>query len=210
MSRTSRIHVVVVDDHPVVRFGLAALIKLQGDMTLVGDVGSGEEACMLCEQRDVDVVLMDLRLPGMSGVEAIRAIRERRPITRLIVLTTYDGDGDIRRALDAGACAYLLKAMNHCEVTSAIRKVHAGHRVIPEEVSRTLADVYPQSQLSPREIEVLELIASGLSNREIGATLGVTEATVKWYVNIILRRLDVGDRTEAIVVASRRGLIQLR
>jgi DNA-binding NarL/FixJ family response regulator len=153
---------------------------------------------------------MDLRLPGMSGVEAIRAIRQRRPATRIIVLTTYDGDGDIRRALDAGAHAYLLKAMSHGEVTDAIRKVHAGNRVIPEPVSRTLADVYPRSELSAREIEVLELIASGLSNREIGATLGITEATVKWHVNIILSRLDVGDRTEAIVAALQRGIIHLR
>jgi DNA-binding NarL/FixJ family response regulator len=210
MSSTPKIHVAVVDDHPVVRFGLAAIINLQGDMTVVGEVGSGEEACSLCEERDVDVVLMDLRLPKMSGVEAIRAIRERRPATRVIVLTTYDGDGDIRRALEAGAHAYLLKAMSHGEVTAAIRKVHAGSRVIPEEVSRTLAGVYPQSQLSPREIEVLELIASGLSNREIGAALGITEATVKWHVNIILSRLDVGDRTEAIVAALQRGIIHLR
>jgi DNA-binding NarL/FixJ family response regulator len=210
MNRTSKIQVVVVDDHPVVRFGLAAIINLQGDMTVVGEAGTGEEACTLCERRDVDVVLMDLRLPGMTGVEAIRAIREHRPATRVIVLTTYDGDGDIRRALDAGAQAYLLKAMSHGEVTSAIRQVCAGNRVIPEEVSRTLADVYPRSQLSAREIGVLELIASGLSNREIGAALGITESTVKWHVNIILGRLGVGDRTEAIVAALQRGLIHLR
>jgi DNA-binding NarL/FixJ family response regulator len=210
MSRASKIQVAVVDDHPVVRFGLAAIINLQGDMAVVGEAGTGEEACTLCEQRDVDVVLMDLRLPGMTGVEAIRAIRKQRPATRVIVLTTYDGDGDIRRALDAGAQAYLLKAMSHGEVTSAIRQVYGGHRVIPEEVSRTLADVYPRSQLSAREIGVLELIASGLSNREIGAALGITESTVKWHVNIILGRLGVGDRTEAIVAALQRGLIHLR
>jgi two-component system, NarL family, response regulator len=209
MASHAKINVAVVDDHPVVRFGLAAIINLQGDMSVVGEAGTGEEACTLCEQRGVDVVLMDLRLPGMSGVEAIRAIRERRPATRIIVLTTYDGDGDIRRALDAGAHAYLLKAMSHGEVTEAIRKVHAGNRVIPEPVSRTLAGVYPHSELSAREIEVLELIASGLSNREIGAALGITEATVKWHVNIILSRLDVGDRTEAIVAALQRGIIHL-
>lgn len=210
MSSHPKIHVAIVDDHPVVRFGLAAIINLQSDMAVVGEAGTGEEACTLCEQQAVDVALMDLRLPVMSGVEAIRAIRACRPATRIIVLTTYDGDGDIRRALDAGAHAYLLKAMSHGEVTDAIRKVHAGNRVIPEPVSRTLAGVYPQSQLSAREIEVLELIASGLSNREIGATLGITEATVKWHVNIILSRLDVGDRTEATVAALQRGIIHLR
>ncbi len=210
MSSHPKIQVAIVDDHPVVRFGLAAIINLQSDMAVVGEAGTGEEACTLCEQQAVDVALMDLRLPVMSGVEAIRAIRACRPATRIIVLTTYDGDGDIRRALDAGAHAYLLKAMSHGEVTDAIRKVHAGNRVIPEPVSRTLAGVYPQSQLSAREIEVLELIASGLSNREIGATLGITEATVKWHVNIILSRLDVGDRTEATVAALQRGIIHLR
>jgi two-component system NarL family response regulator len=210
MSKPARIQVAIVDDHPVVRFGLAAIINLQSDMAVAGEVGTGEEACALCDRHPVDVVLMDLRLPGMSGVEAIRAIRDGHPGVRIIVLTTYDGDGDIRRALDAGAHAYLLKAMSHGEVTAAIRKVHAGNRVIPEPVSRTLASIYPHSQLSPREIEVLELIASGLSNREIGGALGITEATVKWHVNAILGRLDVGDRTEAIVTALQRGLIHLR
>jgi len=210
MTRPAKIRVALVDDHPVVRFGLAAIINLQDDMTVVGEAGSGEEACALCRERTVDVVLMDLRLPGMSGVEAIRRILEDRGATRVIVLTTYDGDGDIRRALDTGAHAYLLKAMSHSEVTAAIRKVRAGSRVIPEPVSRTLAAVCPDSQLSAREIEVLELIASGRSNREIGAALGITEATVKWHVNIILSRLEVGDRTEAIVAALKRGIIHLR
>ena len=141
-------------------------------MTVAGEAASGEEACALCKERPVDVVLMDLRLPGLSGVEAIRTIRELRPSTRFIVLTTYDGDEDIRRALDAGAHAYLLKAMSHADVTAAIRRVHSGGRVIPEPVSKALAERRPHSQLSPREIEVLQLIAGGCSNREIGAALG--------------------------------------
>jgi DNA-binding NarL/FixJ family response regulator len=210
MSRSPTIQVAVVDDHPVVRFGLAAIIKMQGDMAVAGEAGSGEAACALCQEHAVDVVLMDLRLPGMGGVEATRIIRDRHPATRIIVLTTYDGDGDIRRALDAGAHAYLLKGLPHDDVTAAIRQVHAGNRVIPEPVSRTLAGIGAHSRLSPRETEVLELIASGLSNREIGAALGITEATVKWHVNIILGRLDVADRTEAIVTALQRGLIHLR
>ena len=203
------IRVIVVDDHPVVRFGLAAIISLQSDMDVVGEASSGEEACALCASRPADVVLMDLRLPGMGGVEAIRRLHTSQPELRFIVLTTYDGDEDIRNALDAGAQAYLLKGMSHEDVTSAIRKVHRGQRCIPEPVSRRLADRPPHSELSPREVEVIELIAKGLSNREIGNTLGITEATVKWHVNIILSRLGVADRTEAIVEALQRGILHL-
>ena len=203
------IRVLIVDDHPVVRFGLAAIISLQPDMVVAGEAGSGEEACAMCVERPPDVVLMDLRLPGLSGVEAIGKIRETNPDVRFIVLTTYDGDEDIRRALDAGAQAYLLKAMSHADVTAAIRKVHSGARVIPQSVSKTLAECGPQSQLSSREVEVLELIAHGFSNKEIGRALGITEATVKWHVNLILNRLDVADRTEAIVAALQRGIIHL-
>jgi two-component system, NarL family, response regulator len=209
MTDQAMVRVLIVDDHPVVRFGLAAIIRLQPDMEVVGEAGTGEEACRMCFEQAPDVVLMDLRLPGLSGVEAIRTIRETAPSVRFIVLTTYDGDVDIRRALDAGAQAYLLKAMSHVEVTAAIRKVHAGARVIPQTISRTLAERPLHSQLSPREIEVLELIAGGFSNKEIGRALGITEATVKWHVNLILNRLDVADRTAAIVAALQRGIIHL-
>jgi DNA-binding NarL/FixJ family response regulator len=209
MTDQTAIRVLIVDDHPVVRFGLAAIIRLQPDMDVIGEAGSGEEACRICLEELPDVVLMDLRLPGLSGVQVIKTIRETVPSVRFIVLTTYDGDEDIRRALDAGAQAYLLKAMSHHDVTAAIRKVHSGARVIPQSVSRTLAERAPQSQLSPREIEVLELIATGCSNKEIGRALGITEATVKWHVNLILNRLDVADRTAAIVAALQRGIIHL-
>jgi DNA-binding NarL/FixJ family response regulator len=209
MTDQAAIRVLIVDDHPVVRFGLAAIIRLQPDMDVIGEAGSGEEACQICLEEMPDVALMDLRLPGLSGVQAIKTIRATVPSVRFIVLTTYDGDEDIRRALDAGAQAYLLKAMSHDDVTAAIRKVHSGARVIPQSVSRTLAERAPQSQLSPREIEVLELIATGCSNKEIGRALGITEATVKWHVNLILNRLDVADRTAAIVAALQRGIIHL-
>jgi DNA-binding NarL/FixJ family response regulator len=209
MTDQAAIRVLIVDDHPVVRFGLAAIIRLQPDMDVIGEAGSGEDACRICLEELPDVVLMDLRLPGLSGVQAIKTIRETVPSVRFIVLTTYDGDEDIRRALDAGAQAYLLKAMSHTDVTAAIRKVHSGARVIPQSVSRTLAERAPHSQLSPREIEVLELIATGCSNKEIGRALGITEATVKWHVNLILNRLDVADRTAAIVAALQRGIIHL-
>jgi len=208
-SRPPVIRVILVDDHPVVRFGLAAIINLQSDMDVVGEAASGEEASLLCARRPADVVLMDLRLPGIGGAEAIRRLHADHPTLRFIVLTTYDGDEDIRKALEAGAQAYLLKGMSHEDVTGAIRKVYAGLRFIPEPVSRKLADRPPHSELSPREIEVLELIAKGLSNREIGSVLGITEATVKWHVNIILSRLGVADRTEAMVEALQRGILHL-
>lgn len=203
------IRVIIVDDHPVVRFGLAAIINLQTDMSVVGAAESGEEACSIVSKKSADVVLMDLRLPGMSGAKAIERLREIRPELRFIVLTTYDGDEDIHKALEAGAQGYLLKGMSHTEVTDAIRKVHTGSRCIPESVSKKLAKRPPQSELSARELEVLRQIARGLSNREIGSELGIAEATVKWHVNIILSRLGVSDRTEAIVAALQRGIMHL-
>lgn len=203
------IRVILVDDHPVVRFGLAAIIGLQPDMVVVAEAGSGEEACAICARQPADVVLMDLRLPGLSGVEAIRAIRKAHPKLRLIVLTTYDGDEDIHRALEAGAQAYLLKAMSHNDLAEAIRAVHAGLKFIPASVSKSLVERPPHSELSARELEVLELIVKGRSNKEIGEALGISEATVKWHVNIILSRLNVSDRTQATVAALQRGIVHL-
>jgi two-component system, NarL family, response regulator len=209
MSDSTTIRVILVDDHPVVRFGLAAIIGLQPDMAVVAEAGSGEEACSICARHPADVVLMDLRLPGLSGVEAIRAIRKERPKLRFIVLTTYDGDEDIHRALEAGAQAYILKGMSHSELVNAIRTVHSGLKYIPASVSKSLAERPPHSELSARELEVLELIVKGHSNREIGEALGISEATVKWHVNIILSRLNVSDRTQATVAALQRGIVHL-
>ncbi|HKQ73137.1 MAG TPA: response regulator transcription factor [Blastocatellia bacterium] len=209
MSDPTTIRVILVDDHPVVRFGLAAIIGLQPDMTVVAEAGTGEEACAICAKRPADVALMDLRLPGMSGVEAIRAIRKLHPKLRFIVLTTYDGDEDIHKALEAGAQAYILKGMSHNELVNAIRTVHSGLKYIPASVSKSLAERPPHSELSARELEVLELIVKGRSNREIGEALGISEATVKWHVNIILSRLNVSDRTQATVAALQRGIVHL-
>jgi two-component system NarL family response regulator len=203
------IRVVIVDDHPVVRFGLAAIIGLQPDMTVVAEAGSGEEACATCAQQAADIVLMDLRLPRMSGVEAIRALRKAHPKLRFIVLTTYDGDEDIYRALEAGAQAYLLKAMSHTDLAGAIRTVHAGRKFLPPSISKSLAGRPPHSELSSREMQVLELIVKGLSNKEIGESLSISEATVKWHVNMILSRLNVTDRTQATVAALQRGIVHL-
>jgi two-component system, NarL family, response regulator len=209
MSDSTTIRVILVDDHPVVRFGLSAIIGLQPDMAVVAEAGSGEEACSICARHPADVVLMDLRLPGLSGVEAIRAIRKSYPKLRFIVLTTYDGDEDIHKALEAGAHAYILKGMSHNELVNAIRTVHSGLRYIPASVSKSLAGRPPHSELSARELEVLELIVKGRSNREIGEALGISEATVKWHVNIILSRLNVSDRTQATVAALQRGIVHL-
>ncbi|HEU4388031.1 MAG TPA: response regulator transcription factor [Blastocatellia bacterium] len=209
MADAPMIRVILVDDHPVVRFGLAAIIGLEPDMVVVAEAGSGEEACAVCAREPADVLLMDLRLPGMSGLEAIRRIRKDHPKLRFIVLTTYEGDEDIRRALEAGAQAYLLKAMSHSDLATAIRKVNSGLKFIPASVSKSLEDRPPRSELSGRELEVLELIVKGLSNREIGDSLGISEATVKWHVSIILSRLNVSDRTQATVAALQRGIVHL-
>jgi len=204
-----KIRVIIVDDHPVVRFGIAAIIGSQPDMVVVGEANTGEEACELCRTKAADVVLIDLRLPGMTGVEAITTVHKTLPDLRFIVLTTYDGDEDIFRALAAGAQAYLLKAMSHLELANAIRKVHAGLKFLPETVSKALTDRPPGSDLSPRELQVLKRIVEGCSNREIGESLGISEATVKWHVNIILSRLHVTDRTQATVAALKRGIVHL-
>jgi two-component system NarL family response regulator len=178
-------------------------------MLVAGEAGSGEEARAVCDQREADVVLMDLRLPGISGVDAIRELRKAHPKLRFIVLTTYEGDEDIHRALECGAHSYLLKAMSHTELANAIRTVHAGSKFIPDSISKSLAGRPPQSDLSSREMEVLGLIVKGRSNKEIGEALGISEATVKWHVNTILSRLNVSDRTQATVAALQRGIVHL-
>jgi two-component system, NarL family, response regulator len=203
------IRVVIADDHPVVCRGLAAIIKTESDMEVVGQASDGRQAVDLFHKHLPDVTLMDLRMPVMSGVEAIRTIRKDHPGGAFIVLTTYQGDEDIHRALKAGAQAYLLKGMSDTELIEAIRSVHAGIRYLPKPVLQTLANRPPKSDLSEREHQILNLIVKGMSNRRIGAELGLTEATVKWYVNIILSRLNVSDRTQAAVAALHRGIVEL-
>ena len=209
MVRSEKIRVVIADDHPVVCRGLAAIIKTEADMEVVGQASNGQQAVDLFHRHQPDVTLMDLRMPVMSGVEAIRAIRKDHSHSGFIVLTTYQGDEDIHRALKAGAQAYLLKGMSDTELIEAIRSVHAGLRYLPKPVLQTLMNRPPKSDLSERESEILHLIVKGMSNRRIGEELGLTEATVKWYVNIILGRLNVSDRTQAAVAALHRGIVEL-
>lgn len=209
MNSSSPIRVMFVDDHPVLRAGLAAIIGAQSDMEVVAEAGTGREAIELFRLHQPDVVLMDLRLPGMNGTEAIAAIRKEYPDAHIIVLTTYDGDEDIYQALRAGARAYLLKDMLRKELLEAIRAVHAGKLRIPPAVASRLAERFPKSELSSRELEVLRQIARGSSNKEIAAALSVAEGTVRIHVSNILGKLAVSDRTEAVTVALQRGIIHL-
>jgi DNA-binding NarL/FixJ family response regulator len=208
MSDSKTIRVLVVDDHPVVCFGLAAMIDTQPDMTAVGQANDGIEAVALFRKHIPDITLMDLRMPKMGGVQAIRTIRADYPNSGFIVLTTYNGDEDIYKALTAGAQGYLLKGMPHGELLEAIRTVHAGLRYLPEPVLQRLAERTPSSALSARELQILRLIVKGLSNKQIADNLGITEGTVKWHINIILGRLNVSDRTQAAVTALNRGIVE--
>ncbi len=209
MRKPEMIRVLVADDHPVVCAGLSAMIATQPDMTVVAQASNGKDAVKLFEKHHPHVTLMDLRMPEMGGVEAIRVIRETYPDSSFIVLTTYQGDEDIHKALTAGARAYLLKGMPHGELIEAIRSVHAGLRYLPGPILKSLAERPPGPELSSREIGVLRLIVKGRSNREIAVALHITEGTVKWHVNIILGRLNVSDRTQAAVAALQRGIVEL-
>jgi two-component system NarL family response regulator len=209
MSTEKNIRILIVDDHFVVRMGLSAVIGTQSDMCVVGEAVNGRQAVELFRQHKPDVTLMDLRLPEINGVEAIVEIRREFPEARVIVLTTYDGDEDIYRALQAGARGYLLKDMLREGLLDAIRAVHAGGRRIPAEVASRLAERMTRTELTSRELEVLGLIVKGRSNKEIAAELRVAEGTVKIHVNNILSKLGVGDRTQAATFALQRGIIHL-
>ncbi len=203
------IRILIVDDHPIMRVGITALIASSSEMETVAQAGSGEEAVTLHAQHHPDITLMDLRLPGISGVETIRRIRMVSPKARFIVLTTYDGDEDIFQAMDAGAAGYLVKGMPQEMLVNAVKKVHEGGRYLPPTMSQALASRMPDSNLSGRECEVLDLLAQGKTNRQIADDLGITEATVKCHVSVILARLHASDRTQAVVIALQRGLIHI-
>jgi two-component system, NarL family, response regulator len=210
VNEIAKMRVMVVDDHPLMRVGIAAIINARQDMTVVAQAETGEDAVKLFQQCRPDVTLMDLRLPGkMGGVEAIAAVRSSHPLARFIVVTTYEGDADIHLALEAGAQGYVIKGMPYQTLVEALQKVHSGRRFVPLPVERALASRTPDSELSSREMEVLRLLMSGKKNKDIASLLGITEATVKSHVSAILMRLNVNDRTEAVVTALRRGLVHL-
>jgi len=201
------INIMVVEDHHVVRQGLVALLNGVPRMQVVAETADGAAALALYRKHLPDVVLMDLRLPGMSGVEAIVQIRSQFPQARIIVLTTYDGDEDIHRALDAGARGYLLKGMYGDELMDAIRAVHSGRSRIPAQVAERLAEGMARPALTDRELDVLREIVSGKSNKKIGKELNISEATVKTHINSILGKLGVTDRTQAVTAAIQRGIV---
>jgi two-component system NarL family response regulator len=205
----NKIRIMVVEDHHVVRQGLVALLNTVSDMLVVAEGADGKQAVDLFRQHEPDVTLMDLRMPTMSGVDAVIEIRRNFPAARIIVLTTFDGDEDIYRALQAGARAYLLKGMFGDELMDAIRAVHAGKSRIPPVVAERLATRMGSPGLTARELDVLKLIVAGKSNKEIGEELRISEATVKTHINNILSKLGVTDRTQATTAALQRGIVHL-
>jgi DNA-binding NarL/FixJ family response regulator len=203
------IRVLIVEDHHIVRKGFVALLQMVEGLQVVAEGIDGGQAVSLFGEHRPDITLMDLRLPVMSGVDAIKAIRQKFPDARIIVLTTFDGDEDIYRALQAGALGYMLKGMDADELIASIRTVHSGQRYIPSQVAGRLAERVSGSALTERETDVLKLIVGGNSNKEIGVKLFISEATVKTHINNLLSKLGVSDRTQAATMALQRGIVHL-
>ena len=209
MAETARIKVLSVDDHPLLRQGIGALVDAQPDMLMVGQAATGREGIEQFRAQQPDVTLMDLRLPDMSGVDALVAIRKESPEARVVMLTTFEGDVEMQRALEAGARGYLLKTMPPGELIEAIRQVHGGKKRIPPAVAAQLAEHLSDESLTAREIEVLRHIAEGNRNKDIAERLFISEETVKVHVKHVMDKLGASDRTEAVAIAIRRGIIQL-
>lgn len=208
MSDQVRIRVFCVDDHPLLREGLAAVINHQTDMQLVAEASTGCDAIQKFREHQPDVTLMDLRLPDMSGIDALIGIRSEFPEARILMLTTFEGDVEIQRALEAGARGYLLKSLPPKELVQEIRHVHAGKKRIPAALAAQLAEHMGDEALTAREIEVLQYISGGNRNRDIAERLFITEETVKVHVKHIMEKLGASDRTQAVTIAVRRGIIQ--
>jgi DNA-binding NarL/FixJ family response regulator len=209
MSKETRIRVFSVDDHPLLREGIAAVINNQSDMLIVAQAANAQEAIEQFRKHQPDVTLMDLRLPDVSGTDAMIAIRSEFPDARIIILTTFEGDVEIQRALEAGARGYMLKSMPPKELVEVIRQVHAGKKRIPPQLAAQLAEHLSDEDLTAREIEVLSQIAGGNRNRDIAQKLFITEETVKVHIKHIMDKLGASDRTQAVAIALRRGIIQL-
>jgi len=209
MSEAAKIRVFSIDDHPLLHEGIATVIRNQPDMSLVAEAFSGQEGIQKFREQKPDVTLMDLRLPDMSGIDAMIAIRSESPEARVIILTTFAGDVEIQRALEAGARAYILKSMPPKELVDVIRQVHAGKKRIPPEIAAHLAEHYSDESLTAREIEILKQVAGGNRNRDIADKLFISEETVKVHIKHIMEKLSASDRTQAVAIGVRRGIIQL-
>jgi DNA-binding NarL/FixJ family response regulator len=209
LSECPSIRIFCVDDHPLLRKGICSVITSQPDMLLIAEASNGREAIDLFRKHRPDVTLMDLRLPGMSGVDAMIAIRGEFPDARIIILTTFEGDVEIQRALEAGARAYMLKTMPPEDMIQTIHEVHAGKKSVPPEIAAHLAEHYSDDALTDREIDVLGQIAGGNRNRDIAEKLFISEHTVKIHIKHIMEKLGASDRTEAVAIGVRRGIIQL-
>lgn len=209
MSEPTRIRLLSVDDHPLLREGIAAIINNQPDMVLVAQACNAQEAVQQFRKHQPDVTLMDLRLPDKSGIDAMIAVRAEFPEARVIILTTFEGDVEIQRALEAGARGYMLKSMPPKELVEVIRQVHAGKKRIPPQLAAQLAEHMSDEDLTPREIEVLSQIAGGNRNRDIAEKLFITEETVKVHIKHIMEKLGASDRTQAVAIGVRRGIIEL-
>ncbi|MGC1294420.1 MAG: response regulator transcription factor [Alloacidobacterium sp.] len=209
MSTTPRIRVFCVDDHPLMREGIAAVIRNESDMQLVAEASTGHEAIQGFREHQPDVTLMDVRMPDMGGIDALLAIRTEFADARVIMLTTFEGDAEIQRALEAGAQGYMLKSMPRKQLVDMIRKVHAGKKQIPPEVADQLIEHIGDETLSKREVEVLQKVAGGNRNSDIAALLFISEETVKGHIKHIMEKLGASDRTEAVAVGIRRGIIHL-
>jgi len=207
MMTTRQIKILTVDDHPILREGIASIIQGEKDMVVVGEAANGREAIEVFRNKRPDVTLMDLQMPDVNGIAAIAAIRQEHPQARIIVLTTYEGDVLARRALKAGATGYILKDMIRTELLEAIRVVHAGRKFIPPKIAAELVEHYAEDDLSEREIEVLREVARGTSNKIIASHLSITEATVKAHIKNILLKLGASDRTHAVNIATTRGFL---
>jgi len=209
MGETSKIRVMVVDDHPFMRVGVSTMLRSQSDFEVVDEAPSAQEAIVKFKRSLPDVLVLDLGLPDESGLNVIRTLRSTFPQAKIVVLTNLEGDEDIHQALAAGASGYIVKGMDHSILIEAVRKVHRGGHYIPRPIAKTLDLRHPDSDLTPREKEVLSMVVKGFSNKRIGDALGIAEPTVKRHMGAILARLEVTDRTQAVIAALRRGLAHL-
>src|SRR5688572_30397332 len=207
MNEPKRIRVLAVDDHPLMREGISAIVRSQPDMEIVGCAGTGAAALDAFREHRPDVTLMDVRLPDMSGIAALEAIRAEFPKARVVMLSTFDGDVEVQRSLESGASGYLLKTMPPDELLAGVRAVHAGKKCIPPDLATNLAAHLSADGLTTRELEILEKVAEGLRNREVAEELAISEDTVKVHLRHIMEKLGARDRTEAVAIGIRRGFI---